>query len=1035
MLLPDLSVKRPVFATVIALLLIAFGMMSFLQLQTREYPDLSPVQVSITTNYNGAAADVIETRITQPIEDEIGGIEGIRSIRSSSSDGRSNITIDFELDRDLDSAANDVRDRVARAVQRLPEEAEKPQVTKADSETSPLVYISISAENLSQMEITDYTERYIIDRFAVLPGVATVNMYGGAPRSMRVWIDRQKLAARQLSVSDVLAALRSESIELPAGRLESIDFEFPVRVQRGYRKASDFEQLVIRRGNDGHLIRLAEVARVEEGAATDRRIFYTNGVDSMAIGIVKQSDANTIDVLEAVKAEIVAVGNDLPPGMSIASSGDASAFIRAAINGVYTTIGLTIVLVAAVILLFLGTLRATLIPVVCIPVSLLGAMMVLQGLGYSLNLITLLAMVLAIGLVVDDAIVVLENIYRRIEEGEPPLLAASYGAQQVGFAVIATTAVLLAVFSPVLFLQDASARLFIELAVTISVAVVVSSVLALSLVPMMCSKLLRQREPKARRSVMANATESVKQLYGRSLEYLLGHSWISLLMVVAAIALLPLLFRQLPQEYVPIEDQNEVRAIIATQEGTNMDAIREVILQLQPPLLERQKDGSLTRVLFVAPFFRSTSPSTAFTRVSMVPWDERDYSAFELRDEMLAAWRDIPGIRVLAFMPSGLGRRGANTPVEFVLQGPDYLTLADWRDIVLNRANDSGLFGRIDSDLKETQQQIHITVDTSRAAALGVSTRDVAETLQALMTEQEATTYSVDGEEYPVIVQLEESQRASPSDIENIKVRGNNDQLIQLSNLLSTESRSGIATLNRYNRLRAVTLSATLAPGVSLGDALSFLESVVEEALPANAKVAYKGESLDYKESTGDIYFAFGLALLVLFLVMAAQFESFIHPAVIMVSVPLALLGGVLGLWLTGASFNLFSQIGLLMIIGIASKNGILLVEFINQMRDEGWAFERAIVEASMLRLRPVMMTAISTIVGALPLVLMEGPGSSSRNVLGIVVLGGVSVATLLTLYLVPAVYKVIARRTTSPDAIAQEMRALADANVEGPTQ
>ncbi|MEE4202669.1 MAG: efflux RND transporter permease subunit [Halieaceae bacterium] len=1026
MLLPDLSVRRPVFATVLALLLVSFGTMSFLQLQTREYPDLSPVQVSITTDYNGAAADVIETRITQPIEDEIGGIEGIRSIRSSSSDGRSNITVDFEISRDLDAAANDVRDRVSRATQRLPDEAEKPQVTKADSETSPLVYISISAENLSQMEITDYTERYIIDRFAVLPGVATVNMYGGAPRSMRIWIDRQKMSARQLTVSDVLAALRRENIELPAGRLESTEFEFPVRVNRGYRTVADFEQLVVRRGSDGHLIRLAEIARVEEGSATNRRVFFTNGVDSMAIGIVKQSDANTIDVLEAVQDEIAAVADDLPSGMSIASSGDASAFIRAAIDGVYTTIIITVALVAGVILLFLGTLRATLIPVVCIPVSLLGAMIMLQALGYSLNLITLLAMVLAIGLVVDDAIVVLENIYRRIEEGEPPLLAASKGAQQVGFAVIATTAVLLAVFSPVLFLQDATARLFIELAVTISVAVVVSSVLALSLVPMMCSKLLKQHSHKqGSRSVVGDAMEAIKTGYGRSLTYLLQHSWLSLLAVVAAIALLPVLFQQLSREYVPVEDQNEVRAIINTQEGTNMKAIRAVIEELQPPLLKRQQEGSLTRVLFVAPFFRSTSPSTAFTRVSMVPWDERDYTAFELRDQMLAEWRDIPGGRVLAFMPAGLGQRGANTPVEFVLQGPNYLTLAEWRDIVIERADASGLFGRIDSDLKETQQQVHIDVDASRAAVLGVSTQDVAETLQALMTEQEATTYSVDGEEYPVIVQLEEAQRATPADITNLYVRGNDDQLIQLSNLLTTENRAGIATLNRYNRLRAVTLSGTLAPGVSLGDALAFLEGVVDESLPTNAQVSYKGQSLDYKESTGDIYFAFGLALLVLFLVMAAQFESFVHPAVIMVTVPLALLGGVLGLWITDSSFNLFSQIGLLMIIGIATKNGILLVEFINQMRDEGHAFETAIVEASKLRLRPVMMTAISTIVGALPLVMMEGPGSSSRNVLGVVVLGGVTVATLLTLYLVPAIYQLIARGTGSPDAIAKEMRRL----------
>ena len=1028
MLLPDLSVRRPVFASVIALLLACFGLMAFLQLATREYPDLSPVQVSVDTAYEGAAADVIEKRITQPLEDEIGGIEGIRAIRSASNDGRSRIDVEFDLGRDIDSAANDVRDRVARAERRLPDEAERPRITKADSETVPLNYISLEAESLSMMEITDYAERYIVDRFAVLTGVAAVNVYGGAQRSMRIWIDRDKLSARQLAVSDITDALRRENLELPAGRLDSEALEFPVRVQRAYRTADDFRELVIRRGGDGHLLRLGEVARVEEGAASNRRIFVTNGRDSMSMGIVKQSSANTIEVLDAVRAEIEAIQRDLPPGMALSASGDASAFIRAAIAGVYWAIGLTIGLVALVILLFLGTLRATLIPVVCIPISLFGALIALQALGYSLNLITLLAMVLAIGLVVDDAIVVLENIYRRIEEGEAPLLAAARGAQQVGFAVIATTAVLLAVFSPVLFLQDASARLFVELAATIASAVVVSSLMALSLVPMMCSQLLVRSE---RRSLLTRLMDSpmqhLRQSYERSLRALLPRAWLMLPLVLLSIAAIVPLHSALQQEYVPVEDQDTVLAMISAREGTNIESMRAIIEELQPPLLELQREGSLTRVLFVSPFRGSTTPSTAFSRISMVPWNERDYSAFDLRARVLRDWKDLPGLRTMAFLPTGLGQRGPNTPVQFVLQGPDYETLAAWRDVVLDRARQSGLFGRLDSDLKETQQQVHIAIDITRAAALDVSTREVAEALQALMTEQEVTTFSVDGEEYPVIVQLEDEQRVTPGDIENVQVRGADGQLIPLANLLRIENRGGIATLNRYNRLRAATINANLAPGVSLGDALDFLDGVVESDLPADAKVAYKGESLDYKESGGDILFAFGLALLVLFLVMAAQFESFVHPTVIMVTVPLALVGGLFGLLVTGETFNLFSQIGLLMLLGIATKNGILLVEFINQVRDEGETFDEAIIRASVLRLRPVLMTTISTLAGAVPLVLMTGPGSASRNVLGVVVLFGVSIATVFTLYMVPAVYRVIARRTGSPEAIARRMRALAE--------
>ena len=744
------------------------------------------------------------------------------------------------------------------------------------------------------------------------------------------------------------------------------------------------------------------------------------------MGVVKQSTANTVEVLDAVNREIEAIRADLPEGMGIASSGDASAFIRAAINGVYSAIGLTIALVALVILLFLGTFRATLIPVVCILISLFGALIALQALGYSINLITLLAMVLAIGLVVDDAIVVLENIYRRIEDGEAPLLAAARGAQQVGFAVIATTAVLLAVFSPVLFLQDATAKLFVELAVTIASGVVVSSVMALSLVPMMCSQLLSAtKRPSALTTLMNSVMSTIRHAYEVSLRWLLPRSWLALPLIIGAIAAIAPVTNLLEREYVPVEDQDAVMARVMAPEGTNMTSMRSIIETLQPAVLKRHDEGTLTRVLFVSPFFNATAPTEAFLRISTVPQDQRDYSTFELRNEILAAWQGIPGIRVMVYLPAGLGQRGPNTPVQFVLQGPDYEQLAQWRDLVMARAQETGLFGMLTSDLKETQQQIHVAIDATRAAALEVTTREVAEALQVLMTEQEVTTFSADGEEYPVIVQLEDYQRMTPADIENVQVRGINGQLVPLSNLLTTDSRAGIADLNRYNRLRAVTISGSPAEGVSLGEALEALETIVARELPAVAKVAYKGQSEDYKESGNDITFALGLALLVLFLVMAAQFESFVHPAVIMVTVPLALLGGLIGLLVTGETFNLFSQIGLLMLIGIATKNGILLVEFINQVRDEGVPFDDAIVQASGLRLRPVLMTTLSTLIGAVPLVLMTGPGSASRNVLGVVVLFGVSLATLFTLYLVPAVYRLIARHTSSPETIAREMQRL----------
>lgn len=1033
MLLPELSVKRPVFATVIALLLAAFGAMAFNQLSTREYPDVSPPLISISTEYAGAAADVIETRITQIIEDEISGIDGVKSVRSSSQDGRSNINIEFDLNRDIDAAANDIRDKVSRVINRLPEDAEQPRVQKSDSDAYPIIYISLEAASIPVMELTDYTERYIVDRFAVLPGVASVNVYSSGTKSMRVWIDRKNLAARQLTVSDVVDALRQENIELPAGRIESTAMEFPIRLQRSYRSEKDFRELVLKVGDGGQLVRLGDVAKVEVGSSSSRFLFITNGSDSMAMGIVKQSKANTVDVLAAINKEVEAIARDLPEGMAISTSGDASAFIRAALNGVYWAIFLTTGLVALVILLFLGNLSATLIPVVCIPLSLMGAMIALEAFGFSINLITLLAMVLAIGLVVDDAIVVLENIYRRIEKGEAPLLAAYKGASQVGFAVIATTVVLVAVFTPIVFMQDNMGRIFSELAVAICAAVIVSSVMALSIVPMMCGNLLKaNHRQSAIEKFMLPIMSALETGYIRSLRFTLTQPWVPVIGTIIALGTGYYLAANLKTEYAPIEDQDTIFVSAIAQEGTGVETMRGIIEQLQSPVLKAKEQGGIGRVLFLSPGRGGSTPTNAFSRISLVPWNERDFSVFDFRDRMVSEWEKIPGIRVMAFLPSGISRGGPDSPIQFVIQGQNFSELANWRDEIMIAADESGLFGRLNSDLKETQQQIHISVDRNRAAALGVSVREIGETLQALMTDQQVSTYSDDGEEYPVIVQLQEDQRVTPGDITNVYVRSSTTgKLIQLSNLLQIRNVSGIAKLNRYNRMRSVTISGGLAPGVSLGEALQFLEETVRVELPNKAKIDYKGQSLEYKESSTGIYFTFGLALVVLFLVMAAQFESFVHPTVIMITVPLALVGGMLGLMLSGQSLNIFSQIGLLMLIGIATKNGILIVEFINQVRDTGVEFTEAIIKGCQLRLRPVLMTTISTLVGAMPLVLMSGPGSVSRNVLGVVILSGVSLATLLTLFMVPGLYKLIAGNTGSPERLSRELKSLQDAESE----
>ncbi len=1033
MTLSDICIKRPVFASVIALLMAVFGVFSFQQLSTREYPDISPAQISISTEYPGAAADIVENRITQVIEDEVSGIEGIKSIRSTSIDGRSTINMEFDLNRDIDQAANDVRDFVSRVERRLPEEAEDPVINKADGDARPIIFISLVSDTWSIMELTDYAERYLKDRFSVVPGVSSVNIFGGGNPSMRIWIDRQELAARDLTVLDIVDALRRENVELPAGRIESFSREFPVRIIRNYQNPEDFKQLVIRRGENGHLVRLGEVADVVIDRENLRRIFLTNGSDSMAIGIVKQSNANTVEVLEGVHEELRKIAESLPPEVQITASGDASEFIQAAIDGVYWTIGATVLLVAFVLWLFLGSLRALLIPVVCIPLSLLGSFVALYAFGYSINLITLLAMVLAIGLVVDDAIVVLENIHRRVEEGEPPLVAAYYGARQVGFAVIATTVVLVAVFVPISFLGDNTGQIFSELAVAISAAVIASTILALTIVPMMCSKLLHSNEKQIGFiRWMNSAMDRMSNRYESSLRGSMKFVFLPILLCIIAGASVYFFMGEVEQEYSPSEDQGTLMAVVSAEEGTSIEKMRSIINQLNGSLESRVESGELTRVLFVSPSFGSLNPISAFSRISFTNWENRDKSVFETQRELMQEWRDIPGIRAGVFVPNGLSRGGGNNPIEFVIQGDSYENLIAWRDIVMEAARKSGMFTGLNSDLKETQQQVHLSVDKNRAAALGVSIETIGETLQALMADQEVSRYVKDGLEYPVILQVKANQRDNNDDISNTYVRSSNSgQLISLANLVKIENTADISNLQRYNRLRAVTITAGLSPGVTLEQGLSFLEETVKSALPYQAQIDYKGESLEFKESTNSLFFVFGFALLVLFLVMAAQFESFVHPTVIMFTVPLAIAGGLLGLYVTNSTFNIFSQIGFLMLIGIATKNGILLVEFINQLRDEGIAFKDAITEACRLRLRPVLMTTVSTVVGAIPLVMAAGPGSASRNVLGIVVLFGVAFAALLTLYVVPGFYQLLAKKTTSPEHVARELDRLEKLNTK----
>lgn len=1028
MWLSDTSVKRPVFATVIALILVAFGMLSYNALPLREYPDISPPIVSIGTAYVGASAEVIESRVTQLLEDQVSGIEGIKSIRSTSRDEFSSINIEFNLDRDIDQAANDVRDRVARIVTALPADVELPRVSKQDSDARPVMYISLSSSEMDMLELDDYARRYLVDRFSVIPGVSSAAVNGGGRASMRIWLDRLALAARDLTVIDIEAALRRENVELPAGRIEAPDLEFRVRLKRSYQTPKDFREMVVTTGSDGYPIRLGDVAKIEIAPTNTREVFSVNQQTTVGVGISKQSNANTLETLESVKAEIDRVNETLPDHMQFIPSSDDSLFIREAIDSVFQTIGLTVLLVSMVILLFLGSLRAMIIPAITIPVCLVAAFIALAAFGFSVNLITLLALVLSIGLVVDDAIVVLENIHRRIEQGEAPLLAAYNGARQVSFAVVATTAVLVAVFTPIMFLQDNVGVIFRELAVAISAAVIFSSVLALSLTPMMCSKILStDRKPNAVAAWVNDSFQKLARGYAWALRGAMRFSWVVVLVTVAAIGGAYALFLVVPEEYTPAEDQSMVFARVLAVEGTGIERMREHMQDIEAPVMQLLEDGSAARVLSRVPFFGSTSPNTGMLFISMSPRDDRDISSADAAKALSKEWSKLPSVQAFAFSRSGMSRGGGGQPVQFVLGGSSYEELADWRDLIMDEAESYPGLQRLDSDLKETQPQVMVEIDKNRAAALGVSVQNIGRTLAAMMSEQRVTTYVEDGEEYDVIVQAQADQRASAQDLQNIYVRSDTSQrLIPLSNLITTRETSGAGTLNRYNRLRAVTLSANLAPGYALGDALTFLEDATAEVLPEAAQIDYKGESLEYKEATGGLLFTISMAMLIVFLVLAAQFESFIQPFVIMLSVPIAMGGALLGLYITGSTLNIYSQIGMVMLIGIAAKNGVLIVEFINQLRDSGVEFTEAVVQGATVRLRPVLMTTISTVVGALPLLFAMGAGAESRNVLGVVIFSGVLCASLLTLFVVPVLYSLFARRSKSPQAVTQELDRLA---------
>ncbi|MGB5145100.1 MAG: efflux RND transporter permease subunit [Shewanella indica] len=1024
MILTDISVKRPVLASVISLLLIAFGLVSFGKLPLREYPDIDPPIVSIDTSYRGASASVVESRITQLIEDRISGVEGIRHINSSSTDGRSSVVLEFDIDRDIEAAANDVRDRISGLLDNLPEEADPPEVQKANGGDEVIMWLNLVSDQMTTLQLTDYARRYLTDRFSVIDGVANMRVGGGKVYAMRVWIDRQALAARNLTVADIEAALRSENVELPAGSIESKERHFTVRLERSFRTAEDFANLALTQGGDGYLVKLGDVAQVEIGSEEERIMFRGNGEAMIGLGVSKQSTANTLEVARAVNKLVDEINPTLPQGMEIKRSYDSSVFIEASIDEVYQTLFIAIILVIIVIYLFLGSVRAMLIPALTVPVSLLATFIVLYALGYTINLLTLLAMILAIGMVVDDAIVMLENIHRRIEEGDSPLKAAFLGAREVAFAVIATTAVLVAVFMPITFLDGDLGKLFKEFAVTMSAAVLFSSIVALTLSPMMCSKLLKPASQDT--WLMRKVDKGMNALagfYSRSLTGAMKHPLLASLLVVVALGASAYMVKQIPQEFAPQEDRGSMFLMVNGPEGASYEYIEAYMNEVEQRLMPLVDSGEVKRLLIRAPrgWGGSANFSNGMAIIVLNDWGQRR-PAKEIINDIRARLADLAGVRAFPVMRQAFGR-GVGKPVQFVIGGPSYEELARWRDIMLEKAAENPNLVGLDHDYKETKPQLRVVIDKDRAADLGVSIAHIGRTLESMLGSRLVTTFMRDGEEHDVIIEGNRESQNTASDMQNIYVRSDRSkQLIPLSNLVSIEEFADASQLNRYNRMRAITLEASLAEGYSLGEALDYLNDLAHTYLPAEALISYKGQSLDYQESGSSMYFVFLLALGIVFLVLAAQFESYIHPMVIMLTVPLATVGALVGLLLTGQSLNIYSQIGIIMLVGLAAKNGILIVEFANQLRDKGLEFDAAILQAANQRLRPILMTGITTAAGAVPLVLAQGAGAETRFVIGVVVLSGILLATVFTLLVIPVAYSLFARRSSSPEAVAQQL-------------
>ncbi len=1006
MSLSSISIQRPVLATVLSVTIILFGIIGYSFLGIREYPSVDPPIITVTTNYTGANADIVESQLTEPVEQAVNGIAGIRSISSVSRDGRSTITVEFNLNVDLETAANDVRDKVSQVVSTLPQDADPPVVAKADANAQPIIFLNIQSDQRSLLELTDIAENVFKERLQTIDGVSEIRVWGARTYAMRLWMDPNKLSAYQLTPLDVRNALLRENIELPSGSVEGANTELTVRTMGRLTTPEEFNNLVLKE-EGGRIVRFRDLGYAELGPQNLRTILRRDGVPMVGNAIIPQPGSNHIEIADEFYRRVEQIKKDMPADIKLDMGFDNTQFIRASISEVEETILTAFVLVVIIIFLFLRDWRTTVVPVLAIPISLIGAFFIMYVAGFSINVLTLLGIVLAIGLVVDDAIVVLENIYAKIEAGMSPLQAALSGSREIFFAVIATTVALVAVFLPIVFLQGITGRLFREFGYVIGGAVVISSFVALTLTPMLSSRLLKKRavEPWFYR-VTEPFFVGLNKIYSNSLHAFMRARWLGWAIMIISGAIIYTLGRGLPSELSPLEDRGRLRGFATAPEGATFEYMDAYMTQLVD-VVRKGADNELAGVISVTSpgFGASSSVNSGSLNIILKDADERALTQKEVLAKLAPQIASLTGARSFLSQLQTIGNSRGELPVQFVIQAG---TLEQLREVLPKFMEEVGkepIFNVSELDLKFNKPEIRIEIDRNKARDLGVSMADVGQTLQLGLSGQRFGYFIMNGKQYQVIGQVQREDRDSPVDVRSLYVRSQRGQMVQLDNLVTLVEKTTPPTLYRYNRFASATVSAGLVEGKTIGDGIAAMEAIADRVLDDRFLTSLSGSSKDFAESSSSLGFAFLLAIVLIYLVLAAQFESFRDPFIIMFTVPLALAGAVLSLWYWDQTLNIFSQIGIIMLVGLVAKNGILIVEFANQRKEQGLSKGEAILEAAASRFRPILMTSMSTILGTLPIALALGAGSESRVSMGIAVVGGLVFSTLLTLYVIPAIY------------------------------